>query len=343
MQDRQGAGVPANKRVNLSANENPLQPSPRVLKAISASLGSLNRYPDKDGVELRQVLATRLQVNAANVIIGNGSSEILDLAARSFLLAGDEAIVGAPAFFPYQSVVAKAHGKKVVVPLRDYCYDLAMMAQRVTEKTKLIILANPNNPTGTTINRTELEFFLEQVPEGIITVMDEAYYEYVQQDDFPDSLGYVRAGRQLLVLRTLSKAYGLAGLRIGYGIAPAAIIRELDATRQHYNTNKLAQIAAVAALEDTGYLQQSVTLNARGLQYLEEALERLHIEYVASKANFILIRVGDGRAVCRELQERGISVQAMDRYQLPEFIRVTVGLPEENESFIQALAVIASK
>ncbi|MEE8320678.1 MAG: histidinol-phosphate transaminase [Gammaproteobacteria bacterium] len=328
-------------RVNLSANESPLEPSPRVLEAITAYLRTLNRYPDKDGVNLKQVIAKKLRVQPENVILGNGSSEILDLAARTFLLAGEEAVMGFPAFFPYQSVVEKAHGSKVIVPLKDYRFDLDLMAQKITAKTRLIIIANPNNPTGTIINRDELDHFLAKIPDEVITVIDEAYYEYVQQKLFPVALDYVHQEKRVLVLRTLSKAYGLAGLRIGYGIGPATIIQQLNDTCQHYNTNHLAQIAAAVALEDPEYLQKSVRLNAEGMQYLRGQLERMQIEYVPSEANFLLVRVGDGRAVTRELMNRGILVQAMDRYQLPEYIRVTVGLAEENEKFVSALRTIS--
>ena len=326
--------------VNLSANENPLPPSPRVVSVISEHLHSLNRYPDKDGVDLRKLIADKLRVEPGNVILGNGSSEVLDLVARAFLLPGDEAVLGFPAFVSYQSVVEKAHGTKVIVPLKEYRFDLELMARKITAKTRLIILANPNNPTGTTISRDELDRFLARVPDEVVTVVDEAYHEYVRQPDFPDALDYVRRGRRVVLLRTLSKAYGLAGLRIGYGIALPTIVQRLDAIRQHYNTNQLAQIAAATALGDSDYLQKSVQQNAEGLRFLRRELEQLHIEYVPSEANFLLVRVGNGGAVGRELLKRGVMVQAMDRYQLPEFIRVTVGLPEENEKFVSALRTI---
>jgi histidinol-phosphate aminotransferase len=329
-------------KVNLSANESPLSPSPRVVSAISEHLSSLNRYPDKDGVDLRQIIANKLHLQSENVVLGNGSSEILDLSARTFLREGADAIIGSPVFFPHHSVVEKAYGNRVIVPLKDFRYDLELMVQKITSNTKLIIIANPNNPTGTIVSRGELDHFLAQVPEHVVTVLDEAYYEYVQVKDFPVSLDYVRQGRHVLVLRTLSKAYGLAGLRIGYGIGPSSIIQQLDDIRQHYNTNQLAQVAAAVALEDFEYLQKSVELNTKGLRYLKDQLDQLQIEYVPSEANFLLVRVTDGQAVTRQLMERGIMVQAMDRYQLPAFIRVTVGLPEENEKFIGALAEIVN-
>jgi histidinol-phosphate aminotransferase len=327
---------------NLSANESPLSPSPRVISAISEHLCSLNRYPDKDGVDLRQILAIKLQLQSENIVLGNGSSEILDLSARSFLREGTDAIIGAPAFFPHHSVVVKAHGNKVVVPLKNFIYDLETMVEKITSNTRLIIIANPNNPTGTIVRRGELDHFLAQVPEHIVTVLDEAYYEYVQEKDFPVSLDYVRQGKNVLVLRTLSKAYGLAGLRIGYGAGSSSVIQQLDNTRQHYNTNQLAQVAAAVALDDFEYLQKSVELNTKGLRYLQEQLDQLQVEYVPSEANFLLVKVADGKTVTRQLGDCGIKVQAMDRYQLPEFIRVTVGLPEENERFIGAIAEIVN-
>jgi histidinol-phosphate aminotransferase len=236
----------------------------------------------------------------------------------------------------------KAHGNKVVVPLKNFIYDLETMVEKITSNTRLIIIANPNNPTGTIVRRGELDHFLAQVPEHIVTVLDEAYYEYVQEKDFPVSLDYVRQGKNVLVLRTLSKAYGLAGLRIGYGAGSSSVIQQLDNTRQHYNTNQLAQVAAAVALDDFEYLQKSVELNTKGLEYLQEQLDQLQVEYVPSEANFLLVKVADGKTVTRQLGDCGIKVQAMDRYQLPEFIRVTVGLPEENERFIGAIAEIVN-
>jgi histidinol-phosphate aminotransferase len=329
--------------VNLSANESPLGPSAKVLEAIAARLKELNRYPDNDGVELKTILARRLAVRLENIVLGNGSSEVLDLAARAYLRAGDEAVVGWPSFIPYRSVVERVHAVKVIVPLKDYTYDLDAMARRIGARTKLVIIGNPNNPTGTTVGREELDRFLGQVPPQVLVVLDEAYREYVQRTDFPDSLGYVAQGRQVVVLRSLSKAYGLAGLRIGCGIAPPEVIQRLEAVRQHYNTNLLAQAAAAVAIEDDEFLRRSVNLNLEGMSYLRQQFDALGLDHVPSDANFVLVKVGDGESVHRRLGESGIMVHPMARFDLPEFIRVTVGLAEENGRFIAALRSILAE
>lgn len=332
-----GTGSPV---VDLSANENPLGPSPLVAKAIMGKLDRLHRYPNKDGSELKAALGTKLEVGIEQIVLGNGSCEILDLAACAYLNPGDEAVLGLPSFLPYQSAVKRARGHAVVVPLRGHQYDLNEMVSRITSTTRLIIIGNPNNPTGTTVDRTTLERFLDQIPERVLVILDEAYFEYVQREDFPASLVYVTQGRPVLVLRSLSKAYGLAGLRIGYAIAPAHVAQRVDAMRQHYNINSLAQIAAMAALEDERHLRRSVAHNTAAKSYLYREIRALGIECLQSEANFLLIRVGDEEEVRRVLEQRGILVKGMTAFQLPEYIRVSVGLTEENEYFIDALRSI---
>ena len=348
--DTAPAAATAAATVDLSANENPLGPSPRVVAALAAHLGEINRYPDDKGTALKSVLAARHGVGPEAVALGNGSSDLLDLAARAFLAPGDEAVMGWPCFWPYRSVVDKAHGVRAMVPLRDFGCDLGAMAARIGAATKLVIIGNPNNPTGTALGAAALGRFLDAVPAHVVVVLDEAYREYVRREDFPDSLSYVTGGvaqgvtegAPVVVLRSLSKAYGLAGLRIGYAIASPDVIARLDGVRQHYNTNRLAQIAAIAALEDRDFLQRTLEVTAAGMRYLADELAALGLEQVPSEANFILVNVGDGEAVCRRLKESGILVQAMARFDLPAFIRVTVGLREENARFIAALAAIVA-
>ncbi len=332
---RAGGGNPM--LVDLSANENPLGPSPRAVEAVARHLDGINRYPDDEGAELKAALAAKLGVGPENVILGSGSSQVLDFAAQASLREGDEAVLATPSFFPYHSVVERCHATRVLVPLNHYRHDLDAMAERITERTKLVILGNPNNPTGTTIGRDELDRFLSRVPAEVLVVLDEAYYEYVRREDFPSSLDDVSRGRRVVVTRSLSKAYGLAGLRIGYGVAPPAVIEALESVRPHYNTNRLAQVAALAAIGDDEHLRRTVACNAAGLAYLGEQLDALGLFYVPSEANFLLLRVGDGREVHRLLKESGVVVQPMDRYGLPAFVRASVGLPEENERFITAL------
>lgn len=328
--------------IDLSANENPLGASPRALEAVARHLGGIHRYPDDDGTELKAALAAKLGVGSQNLILGNGSSQILGLCAQASLREDDEAVLADPSFMPYRSVVDHCHGTKVLVPLKDYGHDLDAMADRITGRTRLVILGNPNNPTGTIIGDNELSRFLSRVPPDVLVVLDEAYKEYVQKDDFPSSLDYVAQGRRVLVTRSFSKAYGLAGLRIGYGIASPAVIEALETIRPRYNTNCLAQVAALAALADDEHLRRTVTSNAEGRAYLAEQFGGLGLFYVPSEANFLLLRVGDGRHAHRLLRDLGLLVQPMDRYGLPAFVRVSVGLPEENERFIGVLRALGS-
>ncbi|MFH1044675.1 MAG: histidinol-phosphate transaminase [Pseudomonadota bacterium] len=323
--------------IDLSANENPLGPSPKVANAIMASLDRLHRYPDKDGSKLRAALASKLGVAPRQIVLGNGSCEIIELAARACLAPGDEAIIAVPSFLPYQSAVERAHGRKVLVRLRNHHHDLNAMLERVNSRTRLVIIGNPNNPTGTTVGGSALAWFLDRLPEEVLVVLDEAYFEYVQREDFPASLEYVNQERPVLVLRSLSKAYGLAGLRIGYAVAPAHVVRRADAMRQHFNTNALAQVAAIAALEDEAHLRRSVAHCTAAKSYMYRALDTLGFDHVRSEANFLLLRVGGGEDVRRLLEQRGILVKGMTAFGLPEYIRVSAGLAEDNEYFIDAL------
>lgn len=328
------------RAIDLSANENPLGASPRVIEALARCLDSIHRYPDDGGSELKAALAAKHGVGAENIILGNGSSQILGLCAQASLREGDEAILADPSFLPYRSVVERRHGTTVLVPLKDYRHDLDAMAARISGRTRLVILGNPNNPTGTIIGRNELQRFLSKIPANVLVVLDEAYKEYVQKDDFPSSLDYVAQGWRVLVTRSFSKAYGLAGLRIGYGIASPAVTEALEAVRPRYNTNRLAQVAALAALADDEHLRRTVTANAEGRAYLSEQFGSLGLFYVPSEANFLLLRVGDGRKAYDRLRNLRLLVQPMERYGLPAFVRVSVGLPEQNELFIGALRAL---
>ena len=326
--------------IDLSANENPLGPCPRVARAIVAALPALHRYPDKDGRAVTAALARRLGVDASWIVLGNGSCEVLELAVRAHLAPGDEAILSRPGFAPYHAAIARSRGCEVALPLRRDRHDLAAMLDRVGDRTRLVILGNPHNPTGTVVARAEIERFLDRLPEAVTVILDEAYVDYAGGEDFADAVAFVREGRAVLATRSLSKAYGLAGLRFGYGVGAASTVRAIHALRQHYNVNALAQVAAVAALDDPEHLRRSVEHNTAARRSLHRDIGRLGLACVESRANFILVRVRDGAALCRRLEQRGLRVKDMTGFGLPDAIRVSVGSDEDNRSFIAALGVI---
>jgi histidinol-phosphate aminotransferase len=326
--------------IKLASNENPFGPSPRALAAIQEALGSLHRYPDGSGYYLRRALADRLGVAADAIILGNGSNDIIELLARAFLRPGDEAVMAEQAFVIYQMVVQATGALPRAIPLRRFTHDLDAMAQAITPATRIVFLANPNNPTGTIYRRDEWEDFLDSVPPHVLVVADDAYADYVEDPAYPDSLAYHRRGRLLVTLRTFSKIYGLAGLRVGYGVGPLEVIEILHRIRQPFNVNGLAQVAALAALEDDAHVERTRANNREGLAFLRAACERLGRAYVPSWANFLLIDVGEGARVYEALLRRGVIVRPMDVYGLPRHLRVTVGTPEENQRFVDSLAAV---
>jgi histidinol-phosphate aminotransferase len=319
----------------LASNENPVGSSPLAMKALRKGIFGLNRYPDGSCFYLRSALSERLNVNGSDLIFGNGSNEIIELAVRTFLSPGDEVIMAQPSFVVYSMVVQAANGKSVVVPLREWRHDLDAMALRITDKTKIIFTANPNNPTATINTKEEMDSFMKKVPEDVLVIVDEAYYEYVRSADYADSMEYFRQGRNILLLRTFSKIYGLAGLRIGYGIARAEIITEMNKVRQPFNVNTLAQMAAAAALNDHAHVERSKRINERGMKYLYRELKALKIHFVPSEANFIYVPLKDDAAlqIYNDLLKEGVIVRPMG----PRAIRITVGLPGENKRLIEAL------
>ncbi|MBE9532056.1 MAG: aminotransferase class I/II-fold pyridoxal phosphate-dependent enzyme, partial [Proteobacteria bacterium] len=285
-------------------------------------------------------LGEKLGLKADSFFIGNGSNEVIEQLINVFGVGG-EVVYPEPSFAVYP-IAVKAHGAKgVSVPLKDgFKIDLEAIAKSITTDTRLVFIANPNNPTGTMVGAKEFDAFMEQVPDSVIVCMDEAYAEYVTSDDYPDTLKYVKEGRRIIGLRTFSKIYGLAGLRVGYGFAPAEIIGYLERVRQPFNVNSLALAAALGAIDDDEHVHMSREVNAAGLEYLYSELDRLKVEYVPTQANFFLIKVGDGKGVYGGLLKLGVIVRPMASYGLGEYIRVTVGLVEENERFIEALAVV---
>jgi histidinol-phosphate aminotransferase len=320
--------------VKLASNENPAGPSPMAVDALKGCLGGLNRYPDGGAYYLRKALSGGLGVREEELIFGNGSNELIDIAIRTFMRPGEEAVMARPSFVVYAMAV-KAHGCRAVeVPLRDFRHDLKAMEFAVTEKTRMVFIANPNNPTGTINRRVEFDRLMDALPADVMVVVDEAYREYVTDSEYADSMKHFRDGKNILVLRTFSKIYGLAGLRIGFGIGKAGLLEEMNKIREPFNTSTPAQAAALAALKDTGHVEQSRRLNVEGKGYLYAELERMGVEYVPTEANFIYMPLGsDSSKLNKNLLGRGVIVRPMG----PGAIRVTIGLPEENRRFIEAL------
>jgi len=328
--------------VKLASNENPLGPSQMAVSAVREDLqtgGELHRYPDGGGYYLKNALSGKLlslgaNISADEITLGNGSNELIDIAVRTFMGCGDEAVMACPSFIVYAMSVQAVNGISVQVPLNDYRHDLVAMADSITEKTKMVFIANPNNPTGTINKKDEFENFMNRVPPGVLVVVDEAYYEYVRDRSYPDTLTYLDGGKDILILRTFSKAYGLAGLRIGYGIARKEILSELNRIRMPFNTTSLSQLAAMHALDDAGHLEKSVALNEEGKHFLYGELDALGIAYVPTEANFIYILLScDSGSFYDSLLHKGVIVRPMG----PKEVRVTIGLPEENRRFIEAL------
>lgn len=324
--------------IKLASNENPLGPSPEAMKAIQSSFSDLNRYPDGAGYYLKNALSERLSISPEELILGNGSNELLDIAARTYLQAGDEAVMASPSFVVYGMAVQSVGGRSIQVPLRDYRHDLEAMADAISPKTKMIFIANPNNPTGTINTSDEFDALMEKITDDMLVVVDEAYYEYVSAPDYADSLKQFRAGKNILILRTFSKIYGLAGLRIGYGIAKKEILTDMNRLREPFNTNSLAQKAALAALTDIAHIANSRKINNEGREYLYQQFTALGISYVPTEANFIYIPIHDSAAVNASLMKKGVIIRPMG----PQAIRVTIGLPEENRRFIEALTAVIS-
>ncbi len=329
--------------IKLASNENPLGPSPRAVKAIRNYLSRAHYYPDGSCYYLKRKLAEKLGVGVENIIFGNGSNEIIDLLVRTFLRVGEEALISDTSFVVYRLIVKAAGRKCSSMPMKGFRYDLKGMRKKVTARTKLVFIDNPNNPTGTIVSKGELEEFLRALPEGMISVVDEAYFEFVNDKQYPDTIGYLNGESLVVTLRTFSKICGLAGLRIGYGVAKGDLINYMERVRQPFNVNSLAQVGAMAALEDKGHLQRTRENNRRGLKYLYREMERMGLEYVPTQANFFLLNLKrDGAKVYQDLLREGVIVRPMAGYGLPRYIRVTVGLPEENKRFVTALRKVLS-
>ena len=330
--------------IKLASNENPLGPSDRVQQAIIAALPHLNRYPDGSGHYLRQALAKKHDVTGDQVILGNGSNELIELVVRSFLKSGDEAVVPHPSFVVYPMIVQAAGGIRVMVMLKDHRLDLEAMARAITPMTKIVFIANPNNPTATIVTKDEVAHFMSRVPERTIVVFDEAYLEFAQGPDFPDTLELVKQGRKVVVLRTFSKANSLAGLRIGYGIADADCVALMNRIRQPFNVNALGQVAALAALEDESHTLECVRMIEAGRHFLYDEFNGLGLKYVPSRANFILVDVGRSASdIYQRLLKEGVIVRPMTPFGMESALRISIGTPQENRRLIKALRTVLGK
>ena len=328
-------GLPPGEIIKLASNENPLGPSPAARQAMIDTIDRAHFYPDGGGYYLREAVAEQLGLSMANVILGNGSNEIIEFLGHAYLQPGDEVVVAKHSFAVYR-LMAQLFGAKVIdVPDPDFIADLDGMLAAITLRTKEVFIANPNNPTGTMVFQDDIDRFMERVPEHVMVVFDEAYFEFL--DEPPDVLKYVRAGRNVVVLRTFSKIQGLANLRIGYGLAAAEIIEVLQKARQPFNANGIAQAGALAGLRDQVHMDATRRVTQEGRDFLQSEFLEMNLEFVPSHANFVLVRVGDGKKVFDGLLRRGLIVRAMGSYGLPEWIRVSVGTMPQNRAFIAAL------
>lgn len=322
--------------IKLASNENPFGPSPRAVEAAKRALEHGELYPDGGCFELRQKLAAAHGFEPGQFVVGNGSNELIELLGHAFLGPGDEVVMGAPSFVVYKLVTLLFGAKVVEVPLLDWRHDLERIAAAVTTRTKLVCVGSPNNPTGTANTEAELRKFVRALPEHVICVVDEAYAEFVE--NAPDLRPLIREGRKLVCLRTFSKIYGLASLRIGYGYADAVLCGLLNRVRQPFNVNAIAQAAAIAALDDREFVERCARENRAGLAQLERGCRDLGLEIVPSVANFMLVKVCDGGRVFEDLQQRGVIVRPVKSYGLPDWVRVTVGTREQNERLLAELA-----
>ncbi len=325
--------------VKLASNENPLGSSPKALAAIQAALGRVNLYPDGQSYYLRRALAERFGVGIEQVAVGNGADGIIMGVCMAYLDEQSEVIASQTSFPVYDIYTHVMRARLIKTPLKDYGLDLEAMTAAITPRTKLVFVCNPNNPTGTIVTANEVETFMARVPAHVLVIFDEAYYEFVDADDYPETLRYVHEGRaNVMVMRTFSKVYGLAGLRLGYALAPAEVLAPMNKVKEPFAVNLLAQAAGLAALEDGDFVRQSVAENRTGRLYLYGEFERLGLFYLRSHTNFVLLRIGtQAGVVAQKLLERGVVVRPCDGYDIPEFLRITVGSAEQNRRLVAAL------
>jgi len=328
-------GLDASAIVKLASNENPLGPSPKAMEVMRDALEKGHLYPDGGAFRLCNAVAAKLGLGPENVILGNGSNEVLEFLGHAFLNPGDEVVTSQYAFIVYKLIATSFGARTIEVPSPDYQQDVDGMLAAVTPKTRLIFIPNPNNPTGTLLSQREIDHLMSRVSKNVIVVFDEAYFEFL--DDPPDTLQFVREGRNIVVLRTFSKIHGLAGLRIGYAAAPADLVQVLHKTRQPFNVNSIGQVGALAALEDDQHLDDTKRVIDEGRAYLHEQFSKMKIPFVPGTANFVMAKVGDGHAVFEKLLRQGVIVRPLKGYNLLEWVRISVGTMAENRKLVATL------
>lgn len=332
------------KVVKLASNENNLGPSPKAIAAMKEALAGVYEYPEGSGYYLVHAIAEKFDLAFDQIVLGNGGNDLIELVVKTFAGPGRNVVSAHPSFIMYKIGAMIMDAEFRGVPLKDYRFDLPAMADAVDEQTRVVFIANPNNPTGTIVTRAEFDDFLERVPDHVLVVLDEAYFDFVTAEDYPDALDYVRAGRPVMAMRSFSKNYGLAGLRLGWGAADAELVGAMHRIRQPFNANRLAQVAGVAALEDDEHLARSCELVAAGREQLYHGLDELGVKYVPSEANFVLVDLErEAAPVFEELLRLGVVVRPMAGWGLPNALRVSVGRPEENDAFLSALATVLGK
>lgn len=333
-----------NEIIKLASNENPLGPSKRSIEAMKRAAETAHIYPDSYNYHLKKALAEKYNLREKQLILGNGSDELIKLIAETFLAEGDEIIMPDPSFSEYEFASTLMGAQCIKVPTKDFRVDVNAIRAKIGPRTKLVFLCNPNNPTGTIVTRKEMDEFIDCLPGGTILVLDEAYCEYVTSDDYPDGIEYIRQGKDVIVLRTFSKVYGLAGLRIGYGISSEEIIDMIQRVKEPFNVNSIAQAGALESLKDEIQITRSREMVEKGKKYLYHALTHMGLTYVPTEANFLLINVNrDSQEVFQELLKRGVIIRTGDIFDLPDYIRVTIGTMEQNERFISALKEVLLK
>jgi histidinol-phosphate aminotransferase len=333
-------GLQEHEIVKLASNENPLGISPKAEDAIQQAILEIARYPDGNSFLLRDAVCKKFNVQANQLVFGNGSNDILELAARAFLVPEAEAIYSQHAFAVYPLVTQAVGAKGIVVPAKDFGHDLTAMLAAITAKTKIIFVANPNNPTGTLIPKSELYAFLQNVPQTVLVVLDEAYDEYLSDVDKSEAIAWLAEFENLIISRTFSKAYGLAGLRVGFGLASANVADMMNRVRQPFNVNSIAQVAATASLFDDAFVERSRALNNAGMAQITQGLETLGLTYIPSYANFVSFKVADAGSVYQQLLKGGVIVRPIANYEMPGYLRVSIGLFSENQKFLEVLARI---
>ncbi|KAF0134923.1 MAG: histidinol-phosphate aminotransferase [Candidatus Saganbacteria bacterium] len=324
--------------IKLASNENPFGPSPKALEAIKKETSNLHIYPDQSSNKLREALSNKFSLPAECFVCGNGSDDIMQVLAASYINQGDEVIISKNTFSVYELVSKIYDGNAVFVDLKEFAVDLGAISSAITSKTKIIFLTNPNNPTGTIFTAGEFDSFMKNIPENIIVVVDEAYAEFVESKDYPDVLKYIKQGRNVIALRTFSKFYGLAGIRIGYGIGPKELLAPLFKVKMPFNVNRLAQAAAVAALDDKKFLEKTFKNNAEGKKYFYSEFDKLEIDYKKTEANFIFVNLKrPAEEFAKSMVEKGVIIRSLQSFGLPQAIRVSIGLPAQNKKFVSLL------